>query len=145
MVCSQPSSSVHGIIRARILQWVAIPFSRGSSRPRDQTQVSGVAGIYFTIWATREVSVQYTSKISPLFTTYNPITTMATKICQRIWTTIIAHGKDCSGLQKSSAFALISPQSILNIVTKITLSKCKSDFAPFCSKPSHDFLCGSIY
>ena len=59
--------------------------------------------------------------------------------------TIIAHGKDCSGLQQSSAFAPISPQSILNIVTKITLSKCKSDFALVCPKPSNDFLCGSIY
>ena len=38
--CSPPGSSVHGILQARILQWVAIPFSRGSSQPRDQTQVS---------------------------------------------------------------------------------------------------------
>ena len=126
MVCSQPSSSVHGILQARILEWIAIPFSRGSSRCREETQVSGIAGMNFTIWATREVSVQYTSKIFPLVTTYNPITTTATKICQRIWATIIAHGKDCSGLQQISAFALIPPQSILNIVTKITLSKCKS-------------------
>ena len=38
--CSPPSSSVHGIFQARVLEWVAISFSRGSSRPRDQTQVS---------------------------------------------------------------------------------------------------------
>ena len=42
--CSPPDSSVHGILQARILQWVAISFSRGSSRPRDRTRVSHIAG-----------------------------------------------------------------------------------------------------
>ena len=46
---SPPSSSVHGILQARILEWVAIPFSRGSSQPRDQTQVSCIAGRFFTV------------------------------------------------------------------------------------------------
>ena len=41
--CRLPDSSVHGIFQARILEWVAIPFSRGSSRPRDQTQVSCIS------------------------------------------------------------------------------------------------------
>ena len=54
MDCSPPSSSVHGILQARILQWVAISFSRGSSRPRDRTQVSHVAGRCFNLCATRE-------------------------------------------------------------------------------------------
>ena len=56
MDCSPPASSVHGIFQARILEWVAISFSRGSSRPRGQTWVSCIAGRCFTIWATREVS-----------------------------------------------------------------------------------------
>ena len=47
--CSPPGSSVHRILRARILEWVAMPFSRGSSRPRDQTRVSCIAGRFFTI------------------------------------------------------------------------------------------------
>ena len=51
MNCSPPGSSVHGILQARILEWVAISFSRGSSRPRDWTQVSCIAGRFFTIWA----------------------------------------------------------------------------------------------
>ena len=51
---SQLGSSVHGILQARILECVAIPFSRGSSRPRDRTQVYHIAGRFFTIWATRE-------------------------------------------------------------------------------------------
>ena len=47
--CSPPGSSVHGIFQARELEWVAISFSRGSSRPRDQTQVSLITGRRFTI------------------------------------------------------------------------------------------------
>ena len=46
--CSLPRSSIHGILQARILEWVAIPFSRGSSQPRDQTWVSCIAGRFFT-------------------------------------------------------------------------------------------------
>ena len=53
MDCSQPGSSIHGILQARILVWVAISFSRGSSRPRDPTQVSLTVGGFFTIWPTR--------------------------------------------------------------------------------------------
>ena len=45
------------ILQARILEWVAFPFSRGSSQPRDQTQVSHIAGRIFTVWATREAHV----------------------------------------------------------------------------------------
>ena len=48
MDCSPSGSSVHGIFQARILQWVAISFSRGSSHPRDRTQVSCTAGVFFT-------------------------------------------------------------------------------------------------
>ena len=54
MDCSLPGSSVHGIFQARILEWVAISFSRRSSWPRDWTQVSGIVGRCFIIWATRE-------------------------------------------------------------------------------------------
>ena len=54
MDCSLAGSSVHGIFQARVLEWIAISFSRGSSQPRDQTQVSCIAGGCFTIRATRE-------------------------------------------------------------------------------------------
>ena len=54
MDCSLPCSSVHGILQARILEWVAIPFSKGPSQPRDQTQVSFIAHRFFAVWATRE-------------------------------------------------------------------------------------------
>ena len=44
-----PGSSVHGILQTRILEWVAVPFSRGSSQPRDRTQVFHIAGGFFTV------------------------------------------------------------------------------------------------
>ena len=49
-----PWNTVHGILHARVLEWVAIPFSRECFQPRDQTQVSHIAGGFFTSWATRE-------------------------------------------------------------------------------------------
>ena len=57
MDCRLPCSSIHGIFQARVLEWVAISFSRGSSRPRDRTRVSHIVGRHFTICATREVPV----------------------------------------------------------------------------------------
>ena len=54
---SPPGSSLHGILQPGIVEWVAIPFSRGSSQPRDQTQVSHIVGRFFTIWAIREIHV----------------------------------------------------------------------------------------
>ena len=55
MECSLPASHVHGILQTRVLEWAAIPFSRGSSQPRDWTQVSHIAGKFFISWATREI------------------------------------------------------------------------------------------
>ena len=68
MDCSLPGSSVHGILQARILEWVAISSSRGSSRPRDQTHISYVSCIadeFFIHWAIREallcsIDIQFT-------------------------------------------------------------------------------------
>ena len=54
MDCSPPGSSFHGILQARILGWVVISFSRGSSWPREQTHISHIAGRFFTVWATGE-------------------------------------------------------------------------------------------
>ena len=51
-LCNSMDYTVHEILQARILEWVAIPFSRGSSQLRNQTQVSRIAGQFFTSWAT---------------------------------------------------------------------------------------------
>ena len=67
MDCSPPNSSVHGISQSRILEWVAILFSRRSSWPKDWTQVAFIAGRFFTIWAPREIlqfsSVQFSRSV----------------------------------------------------------------------------------
>ena len=60
MDCSPPGSSVHDDSSGKILEWVAMPSSRASSQPRDQTQVSRIAGSFFTCWTTREaISLPY--------------------------------------------------------------------------------------
>ena len=56
MDCSLSGFSIHGTFRARVLEWVAISFSSGSSRPRDRTQVSHTVGSCFTLWATWEAT-----------------------------------------------------------------------------------------
>ena len=61
--CSPPGSSVHGILQARILEWVAISFSRESSRSRDRTQVSHIAGRRFNLCTTRE-ALKYKNTVS---------------------------------------------------------------------------------
>ena len=54
MDCSPPGSSVHGILQARMVEWVAMPSSSGSSQPGCQTRISQITGRFFTMWATRE-------------------------------------------------------------------------------------------
>ena len=56
-LCQPMHYTVHGILQARVLEWVAIPFSRGSSQSRDRTQVSCIADGFFTNWAIREAQV----------------------------------------------------------------------------------------
>ena len=57
--CSPPGSPVHGILQGRILDWVAVPFPRGSSWPGDGTQVSRIAGGFFTTSTTRKPLLSY--------------------------------------------------------------------------------------
>ena len=63
MDCSLPGSSIHGILQARILEWVAISYSRGSSQPRDQTRISYIASRFFPVWATRKTHVRLGSEM----------------------------------------------------------------------------------
>ena len=56
ILCDPMDYAFHGVLQARILEWAAFPFCRESSQPRDQTQVSRIAGrLFFTSWATKEV------------------------------------------------------------------------------------------
>lgn len=74
MDCSPPNSTVHGILQARKLEWVAISFSRGSSWHRNRIQVSCFAGrlfFFFTVWVTREARSKVLN--SPLYHDRIPI------------------------------------------------------------------------
>ena len=65
ILCNPMGYIVHGILQARILEWVAFPFSRGSSQPRDQTQVSCIAGQFFPSWATRKAQEYWSGSPIP--------------------------------------------------------------------------------
>ena len=63
--CDPMDYTVHGILQARVLESVAFPFSRGSSQPRDRTQVSHIAGRFFTVWTTREAQEYWSGQPIP--------------------------------------------------------------------------------
>ena len=69
-LCNPMDYTVHGILQARTLQWVAFPFSRESSQFRDQTQVSLIAGRFFTSWAIREACYYILESPVPFHTVY---------------------------------------------------------------------------
>ena len=74
--CNPPGSSVYGILLAKILEWVAIPFSKGSSRPRDWTWVSCTPGGFLTVWATREAHILWNTALQ-IGTTYERLTQLS--------------------------------------------------------------------
>ena len=92
---SLPGSPVHGIFKARVLEWVAISFSRVSSLPRDQTQVSYIADRCFTLWAIREAKVLiwciycvYAVKLNSLLTLhiwYTERTSCSLAVLEHTW------------------------------------------------------------
>ena len=77
--CSLPDSSIQGILLVKYWSGLAVPFSRGSSKPRNWTQVSCTAGRFFTIWATGEA--QWISKDNIIFFC----------LCFELWETVILH------------------------------------------------------
>ena len=82
MDCSLQGSSVHGVFQARVLDWVAISFSRGSSQLRDRTWVSHIARRHFTVWATREALKTCGNKEATLTSSSS---TLAQDLSQKIW------------------------------------------------------------
>ena len=80
--CILPSSSVHGILQVRILEWVAISFSRGSSWPRNWTQVSCIAGRFFTDRATREARY-HTNRLIYVIDSESPTQHLATSFPEK--------------------------------------------------------------
>ena len=72
---SLPGSSIHGIFQARVLEWAAISYSRGSSQLGDQTWVSHIAGRHFTLWATREAQEYWSGLLFPSLGEPDPLPT----------------------------------------------------------------------
>ena len=96
MNCRLPGSSGHGIFQARVLEWVAISFSRGSYPPRDWNRVACIADSHFTIWAIRETNQKEAIICSP-----NP------KFC--LWKLTTNHHKVWDFLSTSHMFSLYGP------------------------------------
>ena len=106
MDCHPPGFSAHGIYQARRLEWVVIPFSRGSFQPRDESQVSCIAGRFFTIWTTREANlvtnffISWTMQALILISLCN--TTCNSRLCYQIspgpglpWSKLVYHSVLC--------------------------------------------------
>ena len=106
-LCDPMYYRVHGILRARILEWVAFPFSRGSSQPRDRTQVSCIAGGYFTSWATREAP-KWSSVIWKWLLSVT-VRKMQVK-------TVMRYCSQPSDLQKFESLAVYSVQEVLSYI-----------------------------
>ena len=86
MNCTIPGSFVHGILQARILEWVSVPFFRGFSQPRDQTQVSLIAGGFFTIWATSEALYMCVCVcVCVCVWTWKKVTLLLAQSCLTLW------------------------------------------------------------
>ena len=115
-LCDPMDYMVHGILQARILEWGVFPFSRGSSQPRGQTQVSLIAGGFFAVWATREAQEKGKEtwiqreryrfcgrEGSLLFTGVNPVGSMQSQSCP------LVVALQCVGLARPND---ISPSSI---------------------------------
>ena len=93
-----PGSSVHEILQARILEWAVIPFSRGSSWPRDRTQVSGTAGGFFIVWATGKPSHlgnTYPNKNELLLHSHCVCAWLLSVMCDTLWPHRLAYQALC--------------------------------------------------
>ena len=96
MDCSPPGFSIHGILQARILEWVAISFSRGSPQPRDRTHVSLIAGRRFNLWATREALLIYDKPLKRRWTESEGGTALhSTNKYQHLWLRYLNGFKKC--------------------------------------------------
>ena len=124
-----PGSSVHGIFQARILEWAAISFSRGSSWPRDETQVSYIAGRFFIKWATSQML--YPVQILILHTHHHWAYRFPKHLVESLQLTAKSH--DVSSLTPSHPMCLLAALVILWSIS--LLSFAISTSGPFLSLP----------
>ena len=115
--------AVHGILQARILEWVAFPFSRGSAQPRNQTHVSRIGGRFFTSWGTREAG--FSMQWMLLFYLWGALTWCIYDPFHLIlWTLLILGHKRC----KIKHFWVLPPPPLLtwNVFSQLILWFCES-------------------
>ena len=103
--CNPPGFSVHGILQGRILVWVAIPFSKGSSWPRGWTQVSWITGRFFTDWATREAQHVKNGKV--LEQGWELICINSDQVVLAAWRAVLGGLGVISGLRGQQHWALL--------------------------------------
>ena len=104
---SLPGSFVHGILQARILEWVAIPFSKGSSWPRDWTHVSCLAGRFFTTEPPRKEQrccYNILQRTGQLPKTNNSLTSLKCESYQHVKMSIVPSLRNCDKLFKTNAW-----------------------------------------
>ena len=120
MDCNLPGFSVHGIFQARVLEWVTISFCRGSSWPKDQTQVSCIAGRRFTLWATREAQDPLYSDLFPL----SALSYINIGICSFVLILLLVLTQ-CITLRLflSSAVTMSNMSSVSNMLTMGSITK----------------------
>ena len=123
MDCSSSGSSVSGIPQARILEWVASSFSRGSLRPRDWNRVACIAGGFFTIWANRQVHYLDASPQTLLYPYRTSDGSWLDQVLSSLWVLSHAHssvfipGKFSDILQDSDQLWPINPQGHLQVLS----------------------------
>ena len=108
-LCDPMDYTVHGILQARILEWVAFPFSRGSSQPRDRTQASRMAGRFFASWATGKDNIKLASN------TWRPTRRSNTSLYSKEQTQDHRTKPGTKGKTKSIAKILFSTQENLSL------------------------------
>ena len=115
ILCHPMVYAVHGILQARTLEWVAFPFSRESSQPRDWTQVSHIAGGFFTSWATREAPKAIYLFLKTVWCVYTcmRIHIIHTHIFNVIEIILWWHSKKCTWSCPCSRHTTLQPQESL--------------------------------
>ena len=121
MDCSPLGSSVHGILQARILEWVVMPFSRESSQPGDWSWVFHFAGRFFTIWATRELLTRsYSSSLFSFFIFWENYTLFLMWLNQFIFLLTVykcsLYSMSSSALTMSCLFVNIHSTGVLEVI-----------------------------
>ena len=119
--CSLPGFSVHGILQARVLEWVTISFSRGSSWPRDWTWASRIGGRHFNLWATRDNSA-HNDTHKPSVTSRTLWGHLISAPCN--WNSSVEAGRSASNMAYSHGWRVVTGYWFLSTQASLMGSLC---------------------